>query len=296
MSIAFILAALALAGGFAAAMIAPLRRDPTGAGGTERAVASTLSARLGDIDRARAAGLLDDAAADEATLAAQRAALAAAGDAPGRPAAGWRAAAVAFAAVAPILVGAMYFQVGEPGYRAGAAPAATPGPASPGGIASLPPAERQAAIEGMVDALAARLEAEPTDAEGWRMLARSQAALGRLDAAIDSQRRLLALVEGDLGDWKNFAAALATSRPDVQFPADPEFLNALDEIEARAPGDPLVLFYRGGAALNAGDPATAVAIWNDLRASLPDDAPIRGVLDALIADAAADGTSATDGE
>jgi len=53
--------------------------------------------------------------------------------------------------------------------------------------------ERQAMIQGMVDNLAARLEDEPDDLAGWRMLARSWEMLGNPGAAAQAYTRAVAL-------------------------------------------------------------------------------------------------------
>ena len=53
--------------------------------------------------------------------------------------------------------------------------------------------ERQAMIQGMVDNLAARLEDEPDDLAGWRMLARSWEMLGNPAAAAQAYARAIAL-------------------------------------------------------------------------------------------------------
>ncbi len=53
--------------------------------------------------------------------------------------------------------------------------------------------ERQAMIQGMVDNLAARLENEPDDLAGWRMLARSWEMLGDPGAAAQAYARALTL-------------------------------------------------------------------------------------------------------
>src|SRR5690606_13687331 len=50
-------------------------------------------------------------------------------------------------------------------------------------LQDLPPEERLRYIESMVSRLAARLEADGNDIEGWIRLVRSQAVLGRGDAA-----------------------------------------------------------------------------------------------------------------
>jgi cytochrome c-type biogenesis protein CcmH/NrfG len=119
------------------------------------------------------------------------------------------------------------------------------------------------------------------------MLARSQLVLERSADSAASYRRLLALEEGGLEDWRNFATALITAGPSDKFPSDKEFLAALDEIDKRAPGDAMVLFYRGGAAREAGDPARAVELWTALLDAMPADAPVRGTLISLIEEARA---------
>ncbi|WP_062228979.1 c-type cytochrome biogenesis protein CcmI [Aureimonas frigidaquae] len=69
--------------------------------------------------------------------------------------------------------------------RLGGVAGATSGPAVPppsqdavAAMAQLPEQERQAQIAAMVDGLAARLEAEPDDIEGWKRLIRSYSVLG----------------------------------------------------------------------------------------------------------------------
>lgn len=261
----------------------PLVRREEAHGGPDE-TAEELRERLAAVARDRAAGLIGADAADEAEIEAKRAALAAAARPEAQPSTArrWRFGAVAFLASAPLVTAALYLSVGSP-----ALIDPPPSPAAPSAeaIAVLPEGERQAMIEAMVEGLAARLEAEPGDAEGWRMLARSQMALERPAESAASYRKLLELVEGDLEDWRNYAISLAAAAPDDQFPTTPEFLSAISEIEKRAPGDMMALFYRGGAALETGDPSGAVEIWRRLLAAMPADAPVRSTLESLIADA-----------
>lgn len=56
--------------------------------------------------------------------------------------------------------------------------------ASRGAVAALPEAERQAAIRGMVDSLAARLESQGGTVEDWQRLVRSRMVLGDRPAAV----------------------------------------------------------------------------------------------------------------
>ena len=80
-----------------------------------------------------------------------------------------------------------------------AAPAATAAaPGTPGPTAadvaaaqSMAPADRNAMIKGMVDRLAAKLEANPKNIDGWIQLIRSRKVLGDVDAAKAAFKRAL---------------------------------------------------------------------------------------------------------
>ena len=57
----------------------------------------------------------------------------------------------------------------------------------------MSPSDRQEMIRGMVANLAARLEDEPDDVEGWRRLARSREVLGDNEASAEAYDRALRL-------------------------------------------------------------------------------------------------------
>jgi cytochrome c-type biogenesis protein CcmH len=57
--------------------------------------------------------------------------------------------------------------------------------------------DRQAAIRSMVEGLAARLEAEPDDPEGWLRLAQARAVLGEPGAAREAYDRALEVLPPD---------------------------------------------------------------------------------------------------
>ncbi len=63
-------------------------------------------------------------------------------------------------------------------------------------IAQMPADEQMAMIRSMVVGLAARLEAEPDDPDGWLRLARSYEVLGQMDQALAAYRRVLPMLEG----------------------------------------------------------------------------------------------------
>ena len=88
-------------------------------------------------------------------------------------------------------------------------PAGAPPPASTDGPAagpttkdvaaaqSMSPEERQAMIRGMVDRLAARLEQNPNDKEGWARLARAYDVLGETDKAAAARARAAQIPSGN---------------------------------------------------------------------------------------------------
>lgn len=122
-----------------------------------------------------------------------------------------------------------------------AAPTAQAAPAAPAEepvAQDMAPEARTAMIRNMVAGLAARLEDQPDDLDGWRMLARSYNVLGEAGKAVGAYRRVLALDEND---------------PDA-------------------------LFVLGEAARRDGDREQAEAFWQRLLAQLPQDSPDRASL------------------
>lgn len=70
-----------------------------------------------------------------------------------------------------------------------------PSEAEVGAARDMAPEDREAMIRGMVDGLAARLEAAPDDPAGWLQLARARAVLGEAAAAREALTRARPLVE-----------------------------------------------------------------------------------------------------
>jgi len=108
----------------------------------------------------------------------------------------------------------------------------------PGGadVAALPPAEQQAAIRGMVEGLAARMEEEPGDVSGWLRLAQAWRVLGEAERA---------------------DAALARARQ-------------------VAPDDLQVIFQTGVQAALAGRAEEARGLWTRVLQALPEGSRERG--------------------
>jgi cytochrome c-type biogenesis protein CcmH len=97
----------------------------------------------------------------------------------------------------------------------GAARISTPNPQGAAAIAALPEAERRAAIEGMVDSLAARLADQPDDLAGWSQLIRSYVTLDRREDALISLQTALEIFRdrqsGPFAAFDNCRGASASS-------------------------------------------------------------------------------------
>ncbi len=83
------------------------------------------------------------------------------------------------------------------GTSAAASGAPAPSADQVAAAAKMSPQDRQAMIRGMVDGLAARLEQDPRDPDGWIRLMRSRQVLGEGDAARAAYRRAQAVFADD---------------------------------------------------------------------------------------------------
>ena len=286
----FIIALLSVA--FIALLIVPLIRRHD-AVATEAGARAALDARLAAIERDREAGLLGTGEAEEARLEAKRAALADKKDEVGeKPARASRFAAFAFVGAAPLAALWIYVSIGAPGLvgvkpgeappMAGTMSGAAPGPMTQADVAAMAPEDRQAMIENMVSGLAARLQANPEDADGWRMLARSFVVLGRNEDAARAYRELFARAEGDAEDWRGYAGALLSLGPDEG--RAEELQKAISRLQAIDPDDPMALYFLGLVAQRNGESEKAVGLWRRLLQVLPADAPVRPVIEKMIAE------------
>jgi len=149
---------------------------------------------------------------------------------------------------------------------------AAPGPSAADVAAAqdMAPDDRSAMIRGMVDGLAARLEDEPGDLDGWLRLGRAYSVLGEADKAAEAYGRAAALAPQDLAVQRAYADALrASADPGAGLP--PRYLAQMEAILALAPDDRDALWFTGLRRLNAGDAAGAIPLWERLLAQLPPD-------------------------
>ncbi len=125
-----------------------------------------------------------------------------------------------------------------------------------------------AQIDAMVDQLARRLQANPQDASGWVMLARSYTVLERFDDAAAAYAKAVALAPDVASLRSDYADVLASiNGGSLEGPAMDQIRAAL----AADPDDPKGLALAASAAAERGDTAQAVGYWEHLYKLLPPD-------------------------
>ena len=188
-----------------------------------------------------------------------------------------RIAAAALAICVPVAAAAVYLTVGNPG-----ALVAARGDEGHG----LTPQQ----FEGLVARLAARLKEHPEDAEGWTMLGRSYAVLGRFREASDAYANAAARQPQDSQLLADYADALAMAQG-RRLDGEPE------KIIARAlaldPENVKANMLAGTVAFNKGDYAKATAHWERVLVRVPPDSELAQQVRGAIADARGAGTGGT---
>ena len=146
-------------------------------------------------------------------------------------------------------------------------------------IAALDPEARETMVRGMVDRLAARLEEDPADVDGWMRLADAYAVLGEPEQAIDALGRAATAAPDDPVVLRTYADALLHHHgADVP----PIFQQTIEALYAVSPDDPRALWVLGTAAAQAGEHDRAVELLGRLREQFPEDSPERGLVEQQI--------------
>jgi cytochrome c-type biogenesis protein CcmH len=153
-------------------------------------------------------------------------------------------------------------------------------------MAAMTPEQRQQAIRGMVEGLAARLKDNPQDRAGWLRLASAWKVLGDNAAAVDAYAQADALAPVDARLLTDWAEAHVRQLKPGEVPS-PAAVAVLQRLEKAEPRNGLALFYLGAAAFASGDKKAAAERWKTLLAMLPADAPIRAMLEERIKEAEA---------
>ena len=138
-------------------------------------------------------------------------------------------------------------------------------------------------IAEMVGTLEARLKAEPDNAEGWMMLARSYLVLQDYPKAAAAYARLAQLVPDDPDVFADWADVVAATKGTVVGEADVLAQKAL----AVAPDHPKALALAGTAAYQRDDYAAAAGYWERILARIPPGEEIADGIRASVNDARA---------
>ena len=232
----------------------------------QRNAIAALRLRMGELDRALAAGSITDAECASQRQALEKRIVAAVVEAPVTPPAAARrplALILGLAFSVCAVAGLGYLVVGTP--QAISPPlAAAPGASSPTiDAASITPQQ----IEQLIERLALRLKEQPGDIEGWVILGRSNAVLGRHDASAAAFKQALALRPDDAMLMAHYADALATARQ--SFSGEPERLVA--SALTIDPNNLKALALSGSAAFDRADYAAALRQWETMARLAPSD-------------------------
>lgn len=224
--------------------------------------------QLRELDRDIARGLITQTEAHASRLEIQRRLLAAEPAAAAGPDRPRQAPVLALSIAALVSIGsvALYGVLSEPTRLV-----------DPGAAAAR---EQQAEIERLVARLKERLAADPTSQEGWRLYARTSAALADWDTAISAYQRAMALGDGTVDTLAAYGEVLVARARGTVIPLARETFRA---VLAREPDNGMARFYLAIAAGQDGQPAEAIRQLQALAAEMPADAPVRGEIARRVA-------------
>jgi len=279
--IAFVSIAAGMVVAALAWLVVPLMRG-TRAAGVEREVSNVaiLRDQLAELDNDLAAGTLSREQYEQARRELEQRVLEESKTAPGAGAphlpssAGAWTAAILGSAV-PIAAALLYFILGS--HQAFTPQAAVTADAAAAGQHDLSPEK----VAAMADTLAAKLEKEPDNAQGWSTLAHTYYSLKRFREAVAAYERVVTLVPDDANLLADYADALAAVN------------NSLDgkptELVQRAlkidPTQWKALALAGTIAFDKKDYQQAVDYWERLKATVPPGSDIARSIEGSIAEA-----------
>ena len=164
--------------------------------------------------------------------------------------------ALALIAGFPLITIWLYQHVGTPSALALEAPQRPAQTTQTGESAEAPD------LQSAMQQLSQRLEENPEDVQGWVLLGRSQASLGRYDQAVSAYEKARSLVPNNADILIALAEAQAFAQGDGAIPpASRTLLNQALELD---PNSQKGLWLAGIAARQAGDIATTRAYWQKL--------------------------------
>lgn len=185
----------------------------------------------------------------------------------------WGNASIAVLVISvPLLAISLYFMLGTPAGLKPQVPTAA--------IDEAHPATPEQ-FEAMVTWLAERLKAEPDNADGWVMLARSYTALNRYQDASAAFSRAVALQPNNASVLVDHADMLAVLKQTLQGEPEKVILHAL-EVE---PNNLKALSLAGSAAFERKDFQDAIKLWQKILNLSPENSPMAAAIRASIIEA-----------
>ena len=265
-----------------ALLAAPLLRQKVAQGNAAEADLAHYRNELRELDKALEAGTVSAAEAADTRAEIERRVLAVARDREGQPmengaqsGRGWGLALT----LGWIVVGstAIYAIVGRPDLPSpqAAAPSVpdirTLAQQAPAAAPAVQTGEAPALadVDTMIDQLAARLEAEPDDLQGWRMLGWSWFRTGNFEGAAEAYRRASELAPENDEILSLHAEAMIRARGGR---VDAAAQSVIDRVLRLNPTNPRAGFFAGMALDQAGDPQAAIARWLEVYDASPPDA------------------------
>lgn len=234
--------------------------------------------QIAELERDRREGSLSQADYEQAQAELQRRMLE---DAAGEPAPGnqqgAKAAAAPVSRALPLALGAFLLIGGAIGYMALGNPLAINPPVQEGHTIG------DAEIERMVAEMAARLEKEPENYQGWAMLARSYKFMNRYPDAVRAYARTGPMLDSSAELLVDYADTLAA----VKQGFTPEVLALIDKALKIEPTNLQGLWLRGTAFYEEGRYDKAIADWELLLKGLTQGSEEARVVTANIAEARA---------
>ncbi len=237
--------------------------------------------QLKEVDSEAALGLIDAAQADASRTEIKRRILAAAADEDGASSVGLSSGERSFAAiaVAVIVVGGsigLYAITGNFDMPATSrASDAEPAPAGVSEAAPLSAPKKMAQtslppVEELVQKLVARLQRNPKDMEGWRMLGWSYYSTDHFTEAAAAYARAIEL-NPDSVDFRNGHVDALIRAAGGEMTSEAKAAN--DETLKLNHNDPRARYFKGLAMEQAGDKKAAQESWKDLLAEMPPNDP-----------------------
>lgn len=259
-------------------LLPPLLRKRGGEAGTSNVTRGALNVsiyrdQLRELDGDLASGTISRERYDEAKRDIERRLIEESGEPPaGAPQAAPRSRrmAIAVGLMVPLFAAGLYVVVGNPD--------------------GLSPEKRTAGkhditpqqIAGMVDKLAARLKEKPEDGEGWMMLGRSYAVLGRFAEAAGAYENAARRMPGNAQILADQADALAMAQGG-KLQGEPEKL--IERALGIDPDNVKAIALAGTVAFDKKDYAGAAMLWEKILKIAPADSEFARSVSASITEA-----------